>query len=532
VNPKERIFELALLAAIVVYVTAAAAALLPRFEVPHYDYFDYMAVAESFAQGELPASFKRAPLYPALMALGATFVGGADPFLRAARGVSWAVTPVALLLMYVFARGALGRWALLATAWLGASSVFAFYGAQPICEMLFTALILGALVAAGRGGWPYLLAGLAAATRYEAVALVIILWAFDFRRGRRLRRTVYAAAALAPVGVWLGLSFFKAGPVHPYVEQYMVYGSSGWAFLENAAAQLWAARPAALRFLSYGAGLLAAGGAVYAARQYGARYGAAAAFLAVYVVAHAVYPWPFERFALPILPIATAGLWVGARALVRLGWRRRWLRYVAGAAGLAAGAGLVAAAGLYFRGGPPHAVETAAPLILITAAAAYGALSPGARWHRIAAALLVAAAASAYVARSAADTRKFVELEQYGISYKYAADYLKATGRRGRVAAAAPWLLRYYLGGPPRHVVAVEALGARRPEDLPAALKKARVKFVIADSLACETPDPQYQRRPAGELLLPLYEGRAGRQYRLLQTITTRYETAFIYKVK
>ncbi|HUU57862.1 MAG TPA: hypothetical protein VMW93_11000 [bacterium] len=529
---REKVLELILLAAVVVYVTAAAAALLPRLEVPHYDYFDYLWVAKSFAQGELPASFKRGPLYPALMALGATFAGGADPFLRAARAVSLAATPAALLLMYAFARRALGRWALLAVAWLGASSVFAFYGAQPICEMLFTALILGALVAAGRGAWPYVLAGLAAATRYEAVALVLALLAFDLRGGRRLRSGCYAAAALAPMGVWLALSLFRAGPVHPYVEQYLSYPASGWTFVENMATLLWAAKPPALRFVSYVGGVVAAGGAVYAAVRHGARYGAAAAFLAVYVVAHAVYPWPFERFVLPVLPIATVGLWVGARALVRLAFARRWLRYALGGAGFAAGVALLVAAALYLAGGHPHLAATAPPMILITAAAAYGTLRRPAAWYRAAAALLLVAVGSAYVGRSAADARKYVELEQGGLSYKGAADYLIATGRRGRVATTTPWLLRYYLDGPPRRVVGVDALPVRRFEELAGALKKAKVKFILVDSLTCEVPDPRCRLRPAGELLLPLYEGRAGPPYRLVATITRRYETAYIYELE
>ncbi len=529
---KAKVLETLILGVIVVYFTAATALLLPQFSVPHLDYFDFLAVAESFSAAELPVSFKRAPLYPALMALGALFAPGADPYLTAARWINVLATPVALILTYLFAKPALGRWSVWAVAWLASSAVFTLNGAQPVCEMFYSALILGTLVVTGRGGWPYLLGGLAALTRYEAVALVLLLGAFDFFAGRRRRAILFTALAVFPVALWVGVSLVKAGPVHPYLEQYLIYRPAPVEFLKAAASLLITARPPAAVALSFFGLALAIAGVFYAAKRVRSAYAVAAVFLVVYLVAHAVYPWPFRRFFLPVLAIAVFGLWYGVRCLVRKAFEWRPAAYAAGAVGFLSGAALAGTAIAYVGGmGGDHLAATAGPVLLLAGAAAYGVLLGPRVWYRLGAGLLVVALGAAYVSKSGAVARDDFYLEQWGTSYHLAAAFLNGrVGSQARVATTTPWLLEYHLEGQRTWIEALDGhLDARDCDELAAQLRRRRVKYLLVDSLTCDALEAY--RRPCGDLIRPLYDRRAGPSFRLVKEIATRYEKLYIYEI-
>ena len=528
---KAKVLETLILGVIVVYFTAATASLLPRFSVPHLDYFGFLGVAESFSAAELPVSFKRAPLYPALMALGALFAPGADPYLTAARGINVLATPVTMVLAYLFAKPALGRWSVWAVAWLASSPVFTLNGAQPICEMFYAALILGTLVVTGRGGWPYLLGGLAALTRYEAVALVLLLGAFDFFAGRRRRAILFTALAVFPVALWVGISLVKAGPVHPYLEQYLIYRPAPVEFLKAAASLLITARPPAAVALSFFGLALAIAGVFYAAKRIRSTYVVAAVFLVVYLVAHAVYPWPFRRFFLPVLAIAVFGLWYGMRCLVRAAFKWRPAAYVAGAVGFLSGAALAGTVIAYVGGmGGGHLAATAGPVLLLAGAAAYGVLRGPRVWYRRGAGLLVVALGAAYVRKSAAVARDDFQNGQRGMTYHLAAVFLNGrVGSQARVATTTPWLLKYHLEGQRTWIEGLDYLDARDCDELAAQLRRRRVKYLLVDSLTCEAPEGG--RRPCGDLIRPLYDHRVGPPYRLVKEITWPYEKLYLYEI-
>ncbi len=533
---RSAILEFIILAVIVAYFTITAAVLAARAEVPHFDYFEFREVAESFSSGQVPAGFKRAPLYPALMALGAAFFPGADPFLTPARAISLAAAPVALVLAYVFAGPVLGRWRLVAVAWFGSASVFVLYAAQPICDMLFTALILAAFVAAGRGYVGYLFAGLAAATRYEAALLVLIMLILDFHRRRRWKAVVFGGLALVPVGGWLLLSTVKAGPGHHYFVEYFRYTPAALPFLKNAAATLLSFRAPALNILTYFGGVVALAGALYAAVRWRGNYRVAAAFFIVYLIIHVLYPWPFRRFVLPVLAVAVVGLWLGVREVVRAAFRIRWLAYALGAAGLFAGAALAVGAVVYVAGGTEgHAVNTIGPTLLLAAAVAYGALARPLSWYGRAAAFIFLVVGSSYVSKSVVVLRDDFQIEQFGITYKLAAEFLTEESEAGaRVAAPMPALLEYYLSSPAsrRRVVGINGLNAGDLGELALKLKRRNVRYLIAGTITCHVPENCPHEPPSYRLLLPLYEKRAGPPYRLVKEIDTKYESVCVYELE
>ena len=58
------------------------------YVTPPPDYLSFRATAVSLAQLEFPESFKRAPVYPAAMALVRLVAPGPDPFLTAASALN------------------------------------------------------------------------------------------------------------------------------------------------------------------------------------------------------------------------------------------------------------------------------------------------------------------------------------------------------------------------------------------------------------------------------------------------------------
>ena len=59
---------------------------LPQpFHLPNNDYYSFERTARSLADLSLPASFKRMPIFPGLMALVAPLMPGKQPYLDAAR---------------------------------------------------------------------------------------------------------------------------------------------------------------------------------------------------------------------------------------------------------------------------------------------------------------------------------------------------------------------------------------------------------------------------------------------------------------
>jgi hypothetical protein len=532
--------ELLLLAAILTFAFIFVLAHYNFFTVPPPDYFSFRAVAASFARLELPNLFKRGPAYPALMALGRLVAPGPDPFLTAASVINVVAALGVLALTYYWARPRFGRWAPLAAAMVAASSQYPLLAAMPLCEMVYLLFILAAVATAARGtGWTYLWAGAAAATRYEALALIPFVALCDTPNWRRRPRLIfYALLALVPAGGWLLAGYFKTGSPNPYVDEIQALAASGWAFPRELAASLFEpTKPASWVVTGVFAAVTLVGLVRIAARgRPGER--AFLAFAVVYTLIHVVFPFSFRRFVFPIWPILVFGFLEGGAAIGSLAAKMRMGRSWYVVAGALFGA---LAAGLAWRLGISRAGSAVTlffvgvvPLAGLAACAWWGfsgrRFGPG----RSAALAAVVAALALFVDSGV----RVFRLERESIRYhrasvKSAALWLaRAAGRTGVVVATDEGLFDYYFGADgPR----ASRPGAFRTADFALFTVRARrvgVSYVCYDSLSGDDPDAYFAKSAGAALLQPLGVGcDVGRDCYYVAKVETPGEYVYVYRL-
>lgn len=535
--------EAAVLGAVVVFYFFSAAALLRGFVAPNLDFLDFREVAVAFAEGRLPVSFKRGPAFPLAMALAAKVTPGPDPYLSAALALNLAAGVATLLLTYFWARPILKEWAVAAVAWLGAASSFTAQMVAPMCDMFFAAAVLAAVLAARRRPWSYILAGLAAATRYEAVVLVVAVALWDARRRKAWWQAVlYGILAAAPITAWLILSFIRVGPYHPYIGQYLLRHFAARELLAAWAELLFSSRIPAVGMMSWLALALATAGVFFLAwaRREDGRHVIAACFFAIYSAAHLVYPWPFARFALPILPFAVVGLWVVVISVVG----RLWSRKPPAIAFVVTGA---TAAVILIGGVAVSATRaTANPatgwlfgqVAIFAAAVGLAATRPArARWRPAVAACLVILLGATHFSKSRLRAAEDFFFLQRGMVFKKAASWLIHEAPAGSVVATTSgWIMDYYLPAERFKLVDVGSMNVVDADDLARRLSRRAVRhgagaFVIVDSLTCERPS--FEPPSAGaRIIRPLYLGEVSPHYRLRATVRAPGEVIYIYEAE
>ena len=164
-------FALAVFAVFAAYRLVFGLVIFDAAAVPEFDFFAFRDVAAGMARLEVPTYFKRAPVYPLLMAAWPFRFGGADRLLQGAEVVNLLAALGALLMVYRWGRVAVGRGAALAAVITGCCALYPEFTAQPLCEMTLLFFILAAVAAAGRGtGGAYAAAGAPAAKSNELPA--------------------------------------------------------------------------------------------------------------------------------------------------------------------------------------------------------------------------------------------------------------------------------------------------------------------------------------------------------------------------
>lgn len=517
-EPEERVVA----ALIYVWVFALACSLQGFYAVPSLDWFGFRDTALSIVKFASPPNFARAPFFPLLMYAFQFLApsGSGDPMLFGAEVINVLGGLVAVVLAYRLVRPILGRWSLVVVWLLGNSFVFQESLWSPLLETLYLVTVLATLLSIGKGRYgTYLFAAAAAATRYEAVALIPIALFFD-RGHLREKRWLWLAAvgALVPVGAWLALSMKNSLLVNPYVE-IMYFGRLvGIKYLKTLTSGLYEPAWSRLIFFKHAASVAAVVGVAWLAARGGKGLRAYLVFAAAFVAVHMAFPYSWSRYTHTLLPLLLAALVAGGRTTFRLlGEKRLNTRvsyYVAAVVCAVGGAAAAYVVWNYHVNGWPllwlNVVTPALFLVVVTSCAARG--SRGAASRRWLAAALTFALLIPYFYGNKKTFAERYEVARYDLAiYPAMAEWfnVEAAGPP-EISIAAPWLLRYYLK---RTDVAVRGLdpfieGRRLSVD---SLKCHGVDYVVYDSWFCENPDTVHKwggdvwssvRRGEGNVLL------------------------------
>ncbi|MDX1649105.1 MAG: hypothetical protein R3263_04555 [Myxococcota bacterium] len=190
------------------------------FLLPNNDYYSFERTARSFAAGELPGSFKRMPVLPALVALVAPWLSGSHPWLQAGLLVNAAFSLGVLALLYRFAADTIGRGAVLVPVLFATSAQFHYNGLQALVEPSLGFFVIAAFVLQRRrSAWKWAAAFAAALSRYEAALVIPVLCVADWVETRRFwRPALLAAAASSGVVVWTLLGTLQGAGGGWYLE--------------------------------------------------------------------------------------------------------------------------------------------------------------------------------------------------------------------------------------------------------------------------------------------------------------------------
>ncbi len=531
--------EKALVAALLAFALIFVLGNYEFFAAPPPDYLSFRAVAASFARLEFPDSFKRAPAYPAAMALVRVVSPGSDPFLTAAGAVNVLAALGVLALTYYWTRPRLGRWAPLAAGLVGIYSQFPLLATVPLCEILYLLLILAAVASAGRGnGWAYCWAGAAAATRYEALALVPLLALFDAPRWRgRPRLLFYAVLAALPAVGWFLIGYVRTGSLNPYVDEIQALSASGWAFPRALVTSFYDPTGPARWAITGIFAAVAAVGCVKLAARGDAGERVYLGFAVVYTLIHVVFPFSFRRFVFPVWPLLVLAFLEGGRVLMagaaklRLG---RWWYAVAGVLGgaFAAAFGWRLAA---WRATQPGASALAglAALAALVACVAWGAagarLRPW-RWALAAVALVAFGLFADSNFRAYAAERETVKHHREAL--KEAALWLKdAAGPDDVVATADPALFDYYFGPAGPRARAPASFGTDDFALFAARARREGATYACYDSVTGRNPEGYFAAEAGAGIVEPLGAGRDVGLYRFVARVEAPGEYVYIYRL-
>ncbi|MCG3127854.1 MAG: hypothetical protein CHACPFDD_02726 [Phycisphaerae bacterium] len=330
-------------------VVGLTAALVVRghFVMPHPDFLEFADTGRELLAGHLPATLKRGPVYPLIVALlGRLLPVEAAPRV-AAEWLSVLLLPLNGLLLWTLARrwadASAARWA---AAWYLLLPLGLYCTSHAIVEPLLSALMLLTIVTVelGHWRWAYAAAALAAVTRYDAAGLLPGLFIADcLSRRSTVRAALATAAAALPLAAWLlltALTWSTRSGDHYLLQIAERPGfAPAWAGHVVLQAAFDAPRfvlPSALQFLNdlspacvqIGLALLAVVGAAaaLAARRPAAWVALLAA--AAYTLVHAAFPFRELRFGYPpvaiLLAFAAVGVTRAAQVLSRPGLPQHW----------------------------------------------------------------------------------------------------------------------------------------------------------------------------------------------------------------
>ncbi len=213
--------------------------------VPNPDFPAFLQVGRELLSLQMPSSFKRAPVLGLLQVGLSHLVGGPYPELTAGWLLNAILHPFTVVLLWLIARQVVGRsawWIALVTAinpwWLQNVR-------EPVAETtlhFFIAATFYGIFTKSR--WRYVLAAIAAMVRYDAAALLLVVFLLDLLQSRtnrqRIRTVIFSMAAAIPLGLWLlgtALNFRSESATHYLNEM----GTNGpfWNALGTYLADIW-----------------------------------------------------------------------------------------------------------------------------------------------------------------------------------------------------------------------------------------------------------------------------------------------------
>jgi hypothetical protein len=341
---KEKYFDVLVITTLLAFGIYHSVLYFGHQVVPNPDFTGFVRVGHQLLSFQLPSSYKRAPVVGLLQAALSHLVKGPHPDLTAGWLLNAILHPLNIVLLWLLGKRIVGR----AAPWVAVIAIINPWTIQsltePIAEttLLFFVLLTFYFIFK-RSNWSYLLASITTMVRYEGAALILTAFVIDMIYGKnrreRIRCFLYSAMATVPLVLWmLGtfLSWESAGPSHylrVFKPEYFGGSLEGRVGLVKHMGILWLVgfHPlfpyvgAAKSFVEFFSGIsksvVAVGffsGAIYGLLKRQREILALLLFFSPYFLLHAIYPYPFPRFHIPIFWIALLLCLYGLQSIWKL----------------------------------------------------------------------------------------------------------------------------------------------------------------------------------------------------------------------
>jgi hypothetical protein len=164
---------------------------------PDADYFAFVNTGRQWLSFEIPNGMKRAPVFSVIAGLGSMMFSHPRVQLASTEMYNALLLPTSMILFYLVGRGLLGCPAAVVTALLAGISPWVIQmSSEPLAEMTLVVFFAAAVlcVARGRVGWAYVLAMLASIARWDMAGLIPAVALADLAQNRRFGRMLWKAA--------------------------------------------------------------------------------------------------------------------------------------------------------------------------------------------------------------------------------------------------------------------------------------------------------------------------------------------------
>jgi len=186
--------------------------------VPSSDFSAFVQVGRELLHGQMPSSFKRAPVLGMLQVALSTLVGGEHPELTAGRLLNALLHPGNILLVWAIGRRLVGTAAFAPALLYAANGYVLSLLVNPIAETTLVFFVLLTFWLLGRRSrWAYVAAAVTTMVRYEGAALIMAAGVQDLLSARQRRERLYvlgrAALAGVPLALWMLGTFTASRPL-------------------------------------------------------------------------------------------------------------------------------------------------------------------------------------------------------------------------------------------------------------------------------------------------------------------------------
>lgn len=182
-----------------------AAMFFGHFVFPNSDFCSFLEIGKAWIHFELPYTMKRGPIFSIITATVGLPFNRSDQYLFGAELYNACLLPLAMVLIYLIGRKAIGNAAVWVALLCGITPWMVRLTSEPLAELTIVTLTAATILCArSHLRWAFVFAMLTSITRWDLVAIIPAIAIVDILQHRKWTKTILlSAAAMIPFGIFM-----------------------------------------------------------------------------------------------------------------------------------------------------------------------------------------------------------------------------------------------------------------------------------------------------------------------------------------